>query len=284
MKLARLHVYGLVGLALAVCVTGAHAQMVQTIMRGNTVVADPSVTTAWLYNPAALASLAGLEAEFPAVPGESGWRHAASADLELSGDTDLFALNWGGVKAGKSFGLGAGYLDLCDNSYLGAGFGKSWSKKGISWGLTWKNWDLPSGDSENIFDLGMIMESPREAGSSVSALKYGLVLRDVTDEIAHIWDIGVVANLDSGVKIAADLSDLTDEIDRQFRIGATKRFGAKKTWEAGIGFDDGDLTLGAMYDSSTDWKGGSWKFGAAWQNMDEGKDSLIIGAFGNWGL
>jgi len=262
-------------LMVLVAATAAHAQTVDTAMRGNTVVAQPALSTAWWYNPAALATMSAYEEDAMAL---AGWRHAASADLELSGETDLLALNWGGSRENKSFGLGAGYIDLAYSDTFGAGFGKSW-KNDLSWGVSWRNIDSDvSSDSNNIFDVGLLKDS------GPSGLKYGLVVRDVTDEFQMMVDIGAAMDLPGGILLAADIVDLLDEVETVFRIGATKRFGTAQNWEAGIGLDDGDLTVGAMYDAASGWGGGSWRLGAAWLSADDGDDTLILGAFGTWGM
>jgi len=261
--------------------TAAHAQIIETAMRGNTVVAAPSLSTAWVYNPAVLASLAGLDDQ---GAGLMGWRHAASADLEVSGDTDLFALNWGGSQVRKDFGLGAGYWDFMDGSIFGAGIGKAW-KKGMAWGVSWQNMDPDgAGSSENVFSAGLTGHWGGNEYTQMAPVRYGLVVRDITDEMQTTIDVGASVQLPGGILLAADLADLTDEIDSALRIGASMRFGLSNEWQAGIGLDDGDLTVGAMYNSTAGWAGGSWRFGGAFQDLDDADDSLIVGAFATWGM
>jgi hypothetical protein len=270
-------------LALTLAASGVWAQTVtvDTAMRGNTLVAAPGVAGAWSNNPAGLAALAGMEsAEEPL----NGWRHAASVTAEVSNNSDLVALDWGGVQIGKDFGMGAGYMDTAGGSVWGFGIGKSWPRKNISWGVNLRH-VAPDGDnSNNIFDAGMLGQIPQVQIFGSTVVKYGVVLRDITDEYGRTWDAGVAFDAPQGIHVAIDLADLSDEFDRSLRVGATKEFGATNNWLVGAGFDDGDLTLGALYDSGTNWQKGSWRFGAAWQQVDGGDDSLVLGAFGNWGM
>ena len=263
--------------------SGAWAQTVtvDTAMRGNTLIADPGIAGAWTNNPAGLASLAGLQTSQEPL---NGWRHAVSATAELNNNSDLVCLDWGGVQVGKNLGMGAGYLTNRAGSVFGFGIGKSWPDKGISWGVNWRNVSPDDGDSNNIFDAGVLGQLPVMPLTGKTVVKYGVVVRDITDEFGRLFDAGLAFDVPQGVHIAVDLADVTGEFDRTLRVGATKDFGAQHNWKVGVGEDNGDLTLGALYDSGTNWQKGSWRFGAAWQQMDVGGDSIVVGAFGTWGL
>ena len=271
----------------------ASAVTVDVAIRGNAAVADPGISGAWDYNPAGLAALAGMN---PA--GQQGeWRHAASTLISLNGDPNTFALNWGGVQTGKDFGLGAGYFKAGDTTVYGAGLGKSWPKQGIAWGVSWHHVNVDSrtdsvqarsalaGGSDNVFDVGMLGDASHLGIEAIRNVHYGAVVRDVTDEFARRLDLGVVFDVAGGVRVAMDLSDLTDQLDRRFRIGATTHVGSKQAWLVGAGFDQGRPTAGVMYDNATAWQGGAWRFGAAWQDGQAGESSrILVGAFANWGL
>ncbi len=262
---------------------------IDAAMRGNAFVADPDVSGAWIYNPAALASLAGLQSSDSA----GQWKHTASATFEVKGDSDLFAVNWGGVKAGKDFGLGAGYAKAWDAKAYGVGLGKAWADKGISWGVSWQHIDADDyavvpgdadSDSQNLFDLGMLGRLPSIDLGGISNVRYGVVLRDLTAQFERTWDLGVAFDTPLGIAVAIDMADLTNEVDRRFRFGGTMRLGMTKAWQVGLGFDEGDPTAGFVYDGGTLWQGGSWRFGAAWQSVDRGDDSILLGAYAKWGL
>lgn len=123
MKRTRVQLYLLVVAALALAATAAHAQIIETAMRGNTVVAAPGITTAWNFNPAALGGPGDTSAG--ELQGATGSNHIFSAEFELSGDTDMIALNWGSVGGGRTSGLGAGYIDYSFGKEYGVGFGKA---------------------------------------------------------------------------------------------------------------------------------------------------------------
>jgi hypothetical protein len=266
---------------------------VDVAMRGNTLVADPGIPGAWAYNPAALASLAGMQSDAPA----GKWRHEATATLEVKGDADLFAINWGGVETGKDFGLGAGYAKAWDAKVYGAGFGKTWNAKGLSWGVSWQHtqvdyevaYDEQSGrtwhsEDQNLITAGLIGQLPSLNLGAISNARWGAVLRDATDQLARTWDLGLAFDAPSQWHVCIDFADVTDEVDRRFRIGATRPLGTGNEWTVGLGFDGGDATAGVIYNPAKYWQGGSWRFGAAWESVDGGDDEILLGAYGNWGL
>jgi hypothetical protein len=262
---------------------------VDVAMRGNTMVADPGIPGAWAYNPAALASLAGLKSDAP----EGKWRHEATVTLEARGDADLFAINWGGVETGKDFGMGAGYLKAWDAKVYGVGFGKTWGAKGLQWGMSWQHvradFAGSSGSSgrtedQNIITGGIMGELPSLSLGAIHNVRWGAVLRDATDQLARTWDLGLAFDAPAKWHVCIDFADLTDEVDRRFRIGATRPLGTGSEWTIGLGVDDGDATAGVLYNPAKYWQGGSWRFGAAWQHVDHGDDEILLGAYGNWGL
>jgi hypothetical protein len=272
-------------------ITGA---TIDVAMRGNTLVADPGIPGAWIYNPAALASLAGLKSDAPT----GKWRHEASVTAEVKGDADAFALNWGGVETGKDFGLGAGYAKAWDAKVYGAGFGKTWGAKSLSWGVSWQHASLDFNsvvegqtgstynysEDQNLITAGVLGELSSLNISGISNVRWGAVLRDATDQWGRTWDLGLAFDAPSQWHVCMDLADLSDEVDRRFRIGATHPLDANKEWTVGVGLDSGNATAGVIYNPAKYWQGGSWRFGAAWEEVDEGANELLLGAYGNWGL
>lgn len=285
MRHSRVQMYLLSVMALALAATAAQAQIIETAMRGNTVVAAPGITTAWTLNPAALGGVGDTSAPAVDVKWGGDADHIFSAEFEVSGDSDLIALNWGSVGGARALGIGAGYLDYSYGKEYGVGFGKSFGGPDTSWGLSLGRLDPDFADSETVFNLG-VLGSLSMSPADPYAARWGVVVRDVTDEIIRIFDVGMALDLAGGIRVAADIGDLTDEVDRRFRAGASKRFGRDGQIEAGLGFDDGDLTLGAIWSMRTAGpRGGAWKLGAAWLEGDGGaKDSLLVGAFGTLGF
>ena len=275
-------------LCLTVCAvlatSGVWAQTisVETAMRGNTKIADPGLATAWTDNPAGLAVLAS-----PNMKGQpgNGWRQAASVTGEVSGDHDTFDLNWGGSEVGNDYGLGAGFGHTKATRTYGVGFGKSWPKQGVAWGISWQNIARTKGPSDNTFDAGITGQLPIKPILGNTEIKYGFVVRDLTAQIGRAYSAGVAFDVPQGVHIDIDLADITNEFDRRLRLGATKDFGTRNMWKAGVGWDQDLFTFGALYDSGTTWQKGTWKFGAAWEEgANEHSNSVLIGAFGQWGL
>lgn len=257
----------------------AQSLSIETAMRGNTLVGAPTSSTAWANNPAGLADLARHESETQLA---TGWRHAGSAAFELSGDSDLFAINWGGAQIGKGYGLGAGYADAWSTRLIGIGFGKAWGRKNIDWGVNWSQVSPDGGDDEDRFDLGVRGEWGGWGISTVAPARFGAVARDVLGEPS--LDLGAVFELRGGIKLYADVADVTDRWDRTFHFGATQRYGPEKQFELGAGLSDGNLTLGLLWDAHVGWNGATWRFGAAWQESESGDNSLIAGATATWGM
>jgi len=269
-------------LVLALSVTlsaSAQTPTIDAAMAGNTYIAQPDGPGAWNYNPAALAAIAGLDAGLFTM---EDWKHTASATFELSGQSDMFALNWGGYQMSKEFGLGAGYIDAWGTSTLGAGFGKTWGGGSMAWGVNWRHVDDGVNSANNVFDLGLVGTLGDMGIRAIERLKWGLVVRDLTGDIQRTWDAGLAMALGQGLNFTADWVDVTDEMDSRFRVGLTKTFGQGDRIKLGAGLDDGDLTLGATV-AAGGMANGSLSFGVAWQAHDNVDDTLLLGASAQWG-
>ena len=234
-----------------VCLVSVHATerlhlaptaTLDVAMRGNTLVASPGISGAWAHNPAALADLAGMSNDLPAV---NGWRHAASGLVELSGDSDILAVNWGGVKTGKDFGLGAGLIDAFDTTFWGVGFGRSMPSRDIAWGASWINIDPKTRSSSNIISLGVAGNLLSLGVATTSPVRYGVVARDITDEFERMWDLGIATQA-GGLDFAIDIADIANAMDRRFRIGATKRHEVRADVFAHAMSKDGKGEFGAL--------------------------------------
>lgn len=256
------------------------------IMRGNTAIGNPSQSVAWSANPAALAG-----EKTDAVTDGPAMDNAASFATNISGDYDQWGLSYGGRSMVKGWGIGAGYTDTDYAKGYGLGFGMPLS--GFEVGVNWRrlDWDsMASVDSlqafgrdssQDVFDLAgrKVWTYGDDNASSVkgmSKLAAGVVLRDVTDEIDTVIDLGVSADFANGWTFNIDLLDF-DTVN----LGASTRLGVAKQWEVGAGLADGDLTLGAIYDIAKDGEPTAWRVGLAWADYDW-DDVLVAGVSYNW--
>lgn len=252
------------------------AQDLETSASGRAQVGGPGMAEAWLQNPAFL----GLYSADGAAG--SGWRHSAAGMFECSGDVELKTISWSGYPAGSSWGVGAGWTDVLRMSEIGLGFGTKLGK-GLACGLNYQRIDVDIagvGDSD-LFDLGIA--GTLNTGDQTGKATWGIVARDVTDEVQTTYDIGMA--LDYGRwTLAFDLEDITDENDMVFQIGGRTSFGKRGEWTVAAGFDDGDPTAGLIYTAKSSRGAGSWKLGVVWHEGDEGaSDSWLIGASTVWG-
>lgn len=262
------------------------AFFIPEIMRGNTVIGNPSQSIAWSGNPAALAG-----EKTDAVTDGPAMDNAASFATNLSGDDDVWALSYGGRSMVKGWGIGAGYVDSDYSEAYGIGFGMPLS--GFEVGVNWRHTEMDSyyppvggatstsmDDSQDLFDLAgrkvWTYGADDTALKGLSKMAVGAVLRDVTDEIDSTLDLGVSLDFANGWTFNLDLLDF-DTVN----LGASTRIGSAKQWEVGAGLNDGDLTLGAIYDIAKDGEPTAWRVGIAWADYDW--DDVIYGGVSyNW--
>lgn len=267
--------------------SGLSPFFIPEIMRGGTVIGNPSQSIAWSGNPAALA---GEKSD--AVTDGPAMDNAASFALNLSGDDDVWALSYGGRSMVKGWGVGAGYVDTDWAKGYGVGFGMP--VNGFEVGVNWRHldWDtvvhvdsaqgIYMDDTQDLFDLAgrKVWTYDGDADGAVvkgvSKMAVGAVIRDVTDEIDSALDLGVSLDFANGWTFNLDLLDF-DTIN----LGASTRVGSAKEWEVGAGLADGDLTLGAVYDIAKDGEPTAWRVGIAWADYDW--DDVIYGGVSyNW--
>ena len=257
------------------------------IMRGNTVVAAPSQSVAWSGNPAALAGQ-----KVDGATGDVAMDNAASFATNISGSDDAWGLSYGGTNVLKGWGIGAGYVDTDYSKGYGIGYGMP--LKGLEVGVNWRRSEFdyapsmeyasaaqatPRSRKESLFDVGVRKVwtyGEGEGMKGVSSIAGGAVLRDITDEIDTIVDLGVSFNFNSGFVVNVDLLDFD-----VFNAGVSKRFGSASEWELGAGLADGDLTLGAIYDIAKNGEPTAWRVGIAWADYDW-DDVLYAGAYYKW--
>jgi hypothetical protein len=229
-----------------------------------TAVADDSA--AWLQNPAGLPYLR------VSPDSRSSWPALVSGTTDLGADADTIGINGSACSTEDERGWGVGYWELGNYHFgplitvsvdkVGAGYGAA-LRPGLSWGvsvtridLSWDIASMPaqtpgamaaySGD-EIIVDLGAMYQRSAPAGK----VKYGFVARDVADQMQYTFDVGASLQLPTGVLVAADIRDITDEVNTLFNVGAEWRPASLENWAFQAGSADGDLTYGAGYDFGT---------------------------------
>lgn len=242
--------------AVLVCVVLASGVWAQTTARslgmGGTGIGVADDAAAWFQNPAGLGAL-----NIPAAEGKT-WGNDVAGEYVDWGDTDAWALDWSGWQPNKLMGFGAGVADDEDYAtYFGAGFGMNYKQTPFSFGISALFEDPDTGDSNTYFDLGLMY---RFAQPEKQPIRVGLVISDITDETDNgpFFDLGVAWPATDKLLIAADATDLTDEVDFQFSAGAEYKFGVNSEWAARIGaMDNGDghdLTLGLGYKFVNNWR------------------------------
>ncbi len=262
-----------------VSITVAFAQDVETIMRGRTQLAQPTLAEAWQQNPATL----GLFAAGGASAETGAWSHNVSGVYELEGPVDLRAITWGGHRAGNSYGLGAGWVDVAAMRDIGLGFGMAARGGRLAWGLNYQNVDpdFTGADTLNVFDLGFA-GAMQAGGTSATRATWGVVMRDATDESLRTYDAGLAAETSKWL-LALDVQDITDEEETILQVGASTYLGERRQWQVGGGLDDGDPTLGLVHVFRPRASGQVWKLGVAWGAHDDTDDAWVLGLSTAWG-
>lgn len=269
----------------------ANAQQYKNLARGATAIAAPTFSSAWFSNPAVLAGL-NVPEDDTLMPSEKVWRNEASVDIEVSGDNNVWALDWGGYNSGSGWGIGAGYVD----SEGGQGYGVGVSRRfgGVSVGVNLLHVSA-DGDAEadeasvrsaiaagpgvegdedaDILSIGVYkyFDMAGKENSSIVGVHAGAVYQDITDEVDGVLNLGVALDFVQGWTLAADLLDFDT-----LNIGASTRLGKAKEWEVAAGLADGDLTVGATYDVTRNAEGGNWRVGLAWADF-EADDVMYAG-------
>ncbi|MFP4248148.1 MAG: hypothetical protein ACLFU7_00740 [Armatimonadota bacterium] len=260
---------------IALLAAPAVAQDIETMMAGRAQIGAGLISEAWLHNPAVL----GMQRTADPLDG-GNWAHSASGVYEIDGDVDFRALTWGAHPHGQRWGVGAGVVDVAGMESIGLGAGWGTPDGRLSAGLNYQSVDTAESDAD-IFDFAV---GGRLSGicPALTEGTWGIVARDITDEMEATFDIGIGYESELW-RVAADLEDVSDEIDSVFQLGVAHRFGSMNQWQVGAGVDDEDLTAGFTYRPTTDAEVSPWKIGVAWLEGDGGADDAwVIGAGANW--
>lgn len=258
----------------------------RSLAMGNAVVGVADDSAAWLQNPAGLPYLQISPKSRMAWP----MRISATTDAGLEVDT-VGANASARDRAGRQ-GWGLGYWHLGDyelGPYIslsieryGAGYGArisdEWSV-GIAVADLEMLWDIPPmvmpGQSqaaiaayngrETIIDVGVMYRDVTEAGTA----KFGLVARDVADNMQSTVDIGASFLSPEGLLLTTELRDATDAIDVAFNVGAEWRVSGLPELTLLAGLADGDATYGAGYDFMP------WTVSLSTQHLDFATETAV---------
>lgn len=265
----------------ALCASTAFASPFQAginvnlAMAGNTGIARAVDEASWAVNPAGLSFLDGALDELAA----DAWQKICGGAIDIDGDLDLTTFNLAAKQFGRPYGIGLGYIDVFDTDIYGVGFGRKIGRGDIGWGINYMRAEPEFGTGSNVISGALYGQWDYDKDPVTSVLRYGAVVRDVTEEwFPHrTYDVGLATNY-WGIDWGVDLWDLSDELDRTFRVGATKTFtNSLGDWTIGAGLDEGDPTAGLSYQ----WvdTNQSIKAGIAWQENDAAgaDDGMIFG-------
>lgn len=215
---------------------------------------------AYLSNPAGLPT---IQADGMGI---SPWPSRGSLTVGIDNAYDSYTLQYSARDRAATTGWGGGYSNIdsgeTSTDVLGAGYGMRFSPA-LCGGVSVIHMD--NGDDTTLVNLGAMYE----VEGALNAWRAGVLLQDLTDEAGNgvIMDVGASVDTPAGVIVSAEISDLTDEVDTIFNIGAEYELPLTDlTVRAGAA--DGDLTLGAAYKMT------NLKLGFAWQDT-EGDDEFF---------
>jgi len=250
---------------------------VNLAMAGNTGVSRVVDETSWAVNPAALPYLDSAAGDLE----DDVWQKMIGGSIDVAGDTDITTLNLAAKQFGRPYGMGLGYIDVFDTEIIGVGFGRTFGRGNVSWGINYMNMNPDAGDNANVLSAGIYGKWDYDQDAATGVLRYGAVVRDLTSDFLpkRIYDAGLATTY-AGLDVAFDLVDISDEVDRVWRCGVTKTFATRSgDWTVGAGLDDNDLTAGVNYAWSDENQ--SFKVGLAWHEVDEGDaDDDILASVG----
>jgi len=251
---------------------------------------------AWTVNPAGLANLASKPKEGAKWSWDVAGSYGQSNSIDF-GPVDekvkYWDIDFGACDPAAGMGFGGGWaegkIDPVKADIYGAGFGmklRSEACKGLSWGVNVQRAkvDVDTGDpdddfsgSKTLFNAGLMYEVPIAEGK---AIKLGLVVNDVTDElgdavgggpvgsfIGRTWSMGVALPVSDKLTLAIDNRGVGETL-HIWNAGLEWK---SNGWAARVGDWDGSLTLGAGY------KGTNWFVDAAYGNAPINKVMGLIG-------
>lgn len=231
--------------------------------------------SAFLDNPAGLPDVDTFGTRL------SPWPIMVSGSTTLDADVDVWSILGSARNSARTQGIGAGIwhadADAWDADFIGAGYGLELLGPDTSLGISVYQRDRsasagPAQDGDGdatVFSVGLM----KRFEGRINNWRLGAVVRDITDELdGPTVDVGASIELPAGWLVAADLVDLTDEVDTRFNAGAQWRV-PMTSWALRAGLADGDLTVGLGYRIS------NFELSGAWADF-EGGDEFQVSATG----
>lgn len=241
----------------------------------------PGNSTAVSDNPAALPTLRTFGMNLSPWPMQVGG--SATVDTDLSYDRYSLTGALRNPAGTQGFGFGYQYYDgeHVDTDIYAAACALQLCACGLLGGATlyYQQNDLnqmsaeQAGGGDNTWiDIGFM----KRFQLPLQSWAVGLVARDVTEEFGAgtTFDVGASVELPTHLLIAADVIDVTDEVNSVINVGAQWPVPLTPlTVRAGLA--DGDFTLGAGYTLL------NWEIGAAYADFDGGAETIvsIVGCF-----
>ncbi len=273
----------LVGLTVATAYAGGSTifRDARVLGMGLTRVGVPGSSTAVSGNPAALPTLRTFGMNLSPWPMQVGG--AATVDTDLN--YDRYSLTGAVRNPAGTQGFGFGYQhyngQYVDSDTYAAACALELCACGLLAGATlyYEQYDVnqmsaeqAGGDDNTWLDIGLMkrFELPLQSWA------VGVVARDVTEEFGAgmTFDVGASVELPTDLLIAADIVDVTDEVNSVVNLGAQWPVPLTAlTVRAGLA--DGDFTLGAGYTVM------NWEISAAYGDFDWGAETVvsIVGCF-----
>lgn len=258
----------------------------RSLAMGNAVVAVADDSAAWLQNPAGLPYLQ------ISPTSRMRWPMRISATTDAGLDVDTVGVNASARDRAGRQGWGVGYWHLGDyelGPYIslsieryGAGYGArvsdDWSV-GVAVADLEMLWDLPPvmmpdqspeamaayNGRETIIDVGVMYRGVSDEGEA----KFGIVARDVADNMQATVDVGASFRSPEGLLLTTELRDATDAIDAMFNVGAEWHVPGVPGLSLLAGLADGDATYGAGYDFMP------WTVSLSTQHLDFATETAV---------
>jgi hypothetical protein len=261
--------------------------MVDARMQGSVQIADPDLAQSWFSNPAALARTDGLVA-VSQVPVLGKVANEVGGGFETTGTQDNKCLTWGSQVTDNPSGLGfgGGLVQAHDGRMLGAGFGVNVPGNyplAVGLSVASRRDEAYDSGARTTIDAGVRGAVPEEIIKNVEIL-YGAVVRDATDQFGMSWDAGLTLRYKNRFTLGADLVDVFEQVDQEWRWGATYTTPGKGAMTLGAGRNDNDWAAGVELMLPKGLLGSkvAGKIGAAWE--DHTDNSWLIGGRAIFGL
>ncbi len=270
-------VVALVALVSVAAHAGARAfSGARTLGMGLTRVGLAGSSTAFIDNPGALPTVQTWGMSLSPWPA----RVTGTATIDSESGSDRYSIAGSARNTAGTQGFGAGWASIdaaySDTDIFSVGYGAELCLCGLMCGLSanYQSWESSGsmgpeqlGSNDNTwFDIGLF----KQYSLPLNTWSIGLVARDITDEFGSgpTFDVGASVQLPTGLVLAADLVDVSDEVNSVLNLGAEWPLPLSPV-VVRAGLADGDFTAGAGY------RFGNWEIGAAWADFDWGDETVV---------